>query len=98
MQPYPQREVASDGVNDASIGEGGGSGRPVRAEGPPWSGSAEGSQNCKSVINQHVDEAVIELCPGTDMELHLPLSADFAAGNLSPDDIDEQIHTTEVKS
>ena len=50
------------------------------------------------VLDYTVDDATIELCPGTDMELHLPLTADFAAGNLSPDDIDEQIHTTEVKS
>ena len=50
------------------------------------------------VLDYTVEDAVIELCPGTDMELHLPLTADFAAGNLSPDDIDEQIHSTEVKS
>ena len=49
------------------------------------------------VLDYTVEDAVIELCPGTDMELRLPLTADFAAGNLSPDDIDEQIHTTEVK-
>ena len=50
------------------------------------------------VLDYTVDEATIELCPGTDMELHLPLTADFAAGNLSPEDIDAQIHSTEIKT
>ena len=57
-----------------------------------------GAALCGGLSFAMYDDAKIELCPGTDMELHLPLSADFAAGNLSPDDIDEQIHTTEVKS
>ncbi|MCQ4619294.1 acetolactate decarboxylase [Corynebacterium sp. CCUG 59401] len=50
------------------------------------------------VLDYTVHEAVIELCPGTDIELHLPLTADFAAGNLSPEDLDQQIHDTEVKN
>ena len=49
------------------------------------------------VLDYTVDEAVIELCPGTDMELHLPVTADFQAGHLSPEDLDAQLHTTEVK-
>ncbi|OEY13420.1 acetolactate decarboxylase [Corynebacterium sp. Marseille-P4321] len=49
------------------------------------------------VLDYTVDEAVIELCPGTDMELHLPVTAEFQAGRLSPEDLDEQLHTTEVK-
>lgn len=49
------------------------------------------------VLDYAVDEAVIELCPGTDMELHLPSTADFQAGHLSPEDLDAQLHTTEVK-
>ena len=50
------------------------------------------------VLDYTVDEATIELCPGTDMDLHLPLTADFAEGNLSPEDIDAQIHSTEIKT
>ena len=49
------------------------------------------------VLDYTVDEAVIELCPGTDMELHLPVTADFQVGHLSPEDLDAQLHTTEVK-
>lgn len=49
------------------------------------------------VLDYTVDEAVIELCPGTDMELHLPVTAEFQDGKLSPEDLDEQLHTTEVK-
>ncbi|WP_066529928.1 acetolactate decarboxylase [Corynebacterium bouchesdurhonense] len=49
------------------------------------------------VLDYTVDEAVIELCPGTDMELHLPVTADFQAGDLSPEDLDAQLHTTEIK-
>jgi len=49
------------------------------------------------VLDYTVDEAVIELCPGTDMDLHLPVTAEFLGGRLSPEDLDEQLHTTEVK-
>lgn len=49
------------------------------------------------VLDYTVDEAVIELCPGTDMELHLPVTAEFLGGHLSPENLDEQLHTTEVK-
>ena len=49
------------------------------------------------VLDYTVDEAVIELCPGTDMELHLPVTAEFLGGKLSPEDLDEQLHTTEIK-
>ena len=50
------------------------------------------------VLDYTVDDAVIELCPGTDMELHLPITAEFAGGNLAPEDLDDQIHHTEVKN
>ena len=50
------------------------------------------------VLDYTVDEAVVELCPGTDMELHLPVTAEFLGGRLSPEDLDEQLHTTEVKN
>mgnify|MGYP002716735509 CR=1 FL=1 len=49
------------------------------------------------VLDYTVDEAVIELCPGTDMDLHLPVTAEFLGGHLSPEDLDEQLHSTEVK-
>lgn len=49
------------------------------------------------VLDYTVDDAVIELCPGTDMELHLPVTAEFQDGDLSPEDLDEQLHTTEIK-
>lgn len=49
------------------------------------------------VLDYTIDEAIIELCPGTDMELHLPVTAAFQGGNLSPEDLDEQLHTTEIK-
>lgn len=49
------------------------------------------------VLDYTVEEAVIELCPGTDMELHLPVTADFQAGRLSPEDLDAQLNTTEIK-
>ena len=49
------------------------------------------------VLDYTVDEAVIELCPGTDMDLHLPVTAEFLGGRLSPEDLDEQLHSTEVK-
>ena len=31
------------------------------------------------------------------MELHLPVTAEFLGGKLSPEDLDEQLHTTEIK-
>ncbi|WP_394282168.1 acetolactate decarboxylase [Corynebacterium sp.] len=49
------------------------------------------------VLDYTVREATIELCPGTDLDLRLPLTTEFARGNLAPDDLDEQIHSTEVK-
>ena len=49
------------------------------------------------VLDYTVREATIELCPGTDMDLHLPITAAFQQGHLAPKDLEEQIHTTEVK-
>jgi len=49
------------------------------------------------VLDYTVDEAVIELCPGTDMALHLPVTTAFQEGELAPEDLDKQLHTTEVK-
>ena len=49
------------------------------------------------VLDYTINDAVIELCPATDMDLHLPITADFQAGSLSPSDLDSQLHTTEIK-
>ena len=49
------------------------------------------------VLDYTVDEAAVELCPGTDMELHLPVTAEFLGSHLSPEDLDEQLHSTEIK-
>ena len=32
------------------------------------------------------------------MELHLPITAEFQNSDLAPEDLDAQIHATEVKS
>ncbi|MBC3186153.1 acetolactate decarboxylase [Corynebacterium sp. zg-331] len=39
----------------------------------------------------------VELCSGTDLALRLPLTTDFSQAALAPDDLDQQIHTTEIK-
>lgn len=49
------------------------------------------------VLDFELEEGVIELCPGTDLELKLPLTQDFSRANLAPEDLDEKLHTTEVK-
>ncbi|PFG28971.1 Alpha-acetolactate decarboxylase [Corynebacterium renale] len=50
------------------------------------------------VLDFTLTEGVVELCPGTNLELHLPLTTAFGAADLSPQDLDDQIHRTEVKS
>ncbi len=50
------------------------------------------------VLDYVVDDATIELCPGTDLELRLPLTQEFGQANLAPEDLDHQLHTTEVKN
>lgn len=50
------------------------------------------------VLDYTVDEAKIELCPGSDLELRLPLTQEFGRANLAPEDLDKQLHTTEVKT
>ena len=49
------------------------------------------------VLDFELEKGVIELCPGTDLELKLPLTQDFSRANLAPEDLDEKLHTTEVK-
>jgi len=50
------------------------------------------------VLDYTVDGATIELCPGTDLELRLPLTHEFRSANLAPEDLDSQLHTTEIKN
>ena len=50
------------------------------------------------VLDYTIDEGTIELCPGTDLELRLPLTNEFGAANLAPEDLDSQLHTTEIKT
>ncbi|WP_151549106.1 MULTISPECIES: acetolactate decarboxylase [Corynebacterium] len=50
------------------------------------------------VLDFRVKDAIIELCPATELNLRLPLSSDFSHADLAPENLDEQIHTTEVKS
>ena len=50
------------------------------------------------VLDYTVDEAKIELCPGSDLELRLPLTQEFGRANLAPEDLDKQLHSTEVKT
>lgn len=50
------------------------------------------------VLDFQVDRATVELCPGTDLQLRLPLTHDFSQANLAPDDLEAQIHAVEVKS
>lgn len=49
------------------------------------------------VLDYTVREARIELCPGTDMDLHLPVTAEFQQSDLTPEDLDSQLHDTEIK-
>lgn len=49
------------------------------------------------VLDFTVDHASISICPGTDLQLRLPLTSDFSAANLDPHDLDQQLHATEVK-
>lgn len=50
------------------------------------------------VLDYTVDEAKIELCPSSDLELRLPLTQEFGRANIAPEDLDKQLHTTEVKT
>lgn len=50
------------------------------------------------VLDFTLESGFVEVCPGTNLELHLPLTQDFGRADLSPDDLDSQIHQTEVKS
>lgn len=49
------------------------------------------------VLDFTLDSGEVELCPGTDLSLRLPLTTDFSRAMLAPEDLDRQIHTTEIK-
>lgn len=49
------------------------------------------------VLDFTLASGVVELCPGTDLSLRLPLTADFSRAMLAPEDLEQQIHTTEIK-
>ncbi|WP_448851201.1 acetolactate decarboxylase [Corynebacterium sp. 335C] len=49
------------------------------------------------VLDFTLRSGVIEICPGTDLQLHLPLTQEFSDADLAPEDLDDQIHATEVK-
>lgn len=49
------------------------------------------------VLDFTLTEGKIELCPGTDLDLRLPLTSAFSTANLDPEDLDEQLHATEIK-
>lgn len=50
------------------------------------------------VLDFTLSQGQVELCPGTDLALRLPLTQAFSSAQLAPDDLDEQIHHTEVKT
>lgn len=58
---------------------------------------AEGGRGGGHVLDFKVKHATIELCPGTDLQLRLPLTAEFSDADLAPADLDAQIHATEIK-
>ncbi|MDK8451194.1 acetolactate decarboxylase [Corynebacterium mastitidis] len=49
------------------------------------------------VLDFTLGSGAVELCPGTDLSLRLPLTSDFSRAALAPEDLDHQIHTTEIK-
>lgn len=49
------------------------------------------------VLDFTLGSGLVELCPGTDLNLRLPLTAQFSAAELDPQDLDDQIRRTEVK-
>ncbi len=49
------------------------------------------------VLDFKLKSGTIEICPGTDLELRLPLTPEFSHAHLAPEDLDAQIHATEVK-
>ena len=51
-------------------------------------------------LGPHIDLGSLlmpPVTPGTDLQLRLPLSEEFSGAELAPEDLDAQIHATEVK-
>lgn len=49
------------------------------------------------ILDFRLREGTVSVCPGTDLQLRLPLTPDFSRAHLDPEDLDQQIHATEVK-
>lgn len=49
------------------------------------------------VLDFTLESGLVELCPGTDLELRLPLTHDFSTASLDPHDLDAQLHAIENK-
>ena len=47
------------------------------------------------VIDFKLKEARVEICPGTELRLHLPVTPEFSAADLSPEDLADQISRAE---
>ena len=47
------------------------------------------------VVDFKLKSAQVEICPGTGLQLHLPLTAEFSSANLSPEDLADQISKAE---
>lgn len=50
------------------------------------------------VLDFTLDDAIVEVCVCTDLHLQLPLTAEFGRANLSPADLAQQLHKTEIAS
>ena len=47
------------------------------------------------MVDFKLKSAQVEICPGTGLQLHLPLTAEFSSANLSPEDLADQISKAE---
>lgn len=47
------------------------------------------------LIDFEIRSGVAEICIGTDLELRLPLTSEFESADLTPDDLQEQLHKAE---
>ena len=47
------------------------------------------------VVDFKLRSASVEICPGTGLQLHLPLTPEFSSANLSPEDLADQISKAE---
>ena len=47
------------------------------------------------MVDFKLKSANVEICPGTGLQLHLPLTPEFSSANLSPEDLADQISKAE---